>query len=255
MKPAHSVLVVEDDNFIIEGLYKECLSSLDVDVDYAQSKREAIEKIRCKTYRIAIVDIMLREDLSDRGGIDVIEYIHRLNKGTAVIVVSATDDIEVALTTYKVGISDFIQKEDIHSSQDILGPIQSILEERQQLTSRDILEGPLPETSAKPSVEHWIPDADSFSRFKRLSSAWREQSAHISSSTEKAILPPYQEIIGMGATALPFIFEELKAQPEHWFWALRAITGIDPVASEHVGRIDKMTEAWIMWAKENGLVQ
>lgn len=127
MKPRLSILVVEDDPFIIESLYKEFLSSLDVDVDYAQSKLEATEKIRCKTYNIAFVDIMLREDPNDRGGVEVIEFIHQLNEGTAVIVVSATDDIKVALVTYKEGIVDFIQKENIHTEKDLLYPIEKIL--------------------------------------------------------------------------------------------------------------------------------
>ena len=31
----------------------------------------------------------------------------------------------------------------------------------------------------------------------------------------------------MGKQALPLIFEELRRKPNHWFWALNAITGQD----------------------------
>jgi ActR/RegA family two-component response regulator len=123
----NKILVVEDDIYIVENVYKEYLSSLDINVDYAQSKFEAIEKVRCKTYNAAFVDIMLREDYRDRGGIDVIEYLHKINEGTAIIVVSGTDDIKVALTTYRAGIVDFIQKENIHTKTDILNPLERIL--------------------------------------------------------------------------------------------------------------------------------
>ena len=126
----HRILVVEDDIYLIENLYKKALSALDIDIDFAQSKFEAIEKVKCKTYDVAFVDIMLMEGQKDRGGVDVIEYLHRLNEGTAVIVVSATDDVKVALKTYKAGIVDFIQKENIHTKADILNPLEKIIDNR-----------------------------------------------------------------------------------------------------------------------------
>jgi hypothetical protein len=36
--------------------------------------------------------------------------------------------------------------------------------------------------------------------------------------------PAYQQIIGLGKEALPLLFGELRRAPDHWFWALRAIT-------------------------------
>lgn len=126
MKPR--ILVVEDQIDNIEIIFKRPLSELDIEVDYAQSKLEAIEKIRCKTYNVAFVDIMLREDRRDRGGVEVIEYLDKLSEGTAIIVVSATDDIRVPISTFKLGIVDYIQKQNIYTKQAILDPLKRILE-------------------------------------------------------------------------------------------------------------------------------
>ena len=51
----------------------------------------------------------------------------------------------------------------------------------------------------------------------------------------------YQQIIGMGAEALPFIFRELQKEPDHWFWALHAITGENPVSKNAAGDLKAMT--------------
>jgi hypothetical protein len=88
--------------------------------------------------------------------------------------------------------------------------------------------------------------------FASLAAQWREETAVYSSVTQKAVHPAYQRIIGMGPAALPLIFHELERQPGHWFWALRAITGENPVRPEDAGNVGKMTEAWLGFAREHG---
>lgn len=91
-------------------------------------------------------------------------------------------------------------------------------------------------------------------KFKRLLTEWREQAKHLSSVTEMAILPSYQELIGMGKTALPYLLNELKERPDHLFWALRFISGTDPVQPNDRGRIDRMAKAWIEWGRNNQII-
>ena len=62
----------------------------------------------------------------------------------------------------------------------------------------------------------------------------------------------YQAIIGMGETALPFILDEMRQRDGHWFWALRAITGENPVPPEHRGNVEAMTQDWLQWARQRG---
>lgn len=48
---------------------------------------------------------------------------------------------------------------------------------------------------------------------------------------------------------LPLIFARLADRPGHWFWALTAITGQNPVADEDLGNVRRMSEAWLTWAQ------
>jgi hypothetical protein len=101
----------------------------------------------------------------------------------------------------------------------------------------------------QPTIE---PPAELERLFARLAEQWREEMAVYSSVTKKALHPAYQRIIGMGPAALPLIFRELERQPDHWFWALRAITGENPVRPEDAGNLGKMTGAWLAFAREHG---
>jgi hypothetical protein len=77
-----------------------------------------------------------------------------------------------------------------------------------------------PVSRQKPSIEE---------RFRNLRERWRDETALSSSVSEIAMNPSYQQIIGLGAAAVPLILRELDQAPGHWFWALKAITGVDPV--------------------------
>lgn len=92
-------------------------------------------------------------------------------------------------------------------------------------------------------------------RFNKLAEVWQQKCAVLSSSTEKAMHPAYQQIIGMGPSALPLIFRRLQESPGHWFWALKAVTGEDPVPPEHAGRVPEMARWWLSWAEERGYLR
>ena len=92
-------------------------------------------------------------------------------------------------------------------------------------------------------------------KFEILAQEWKSATAHLSSTTEISLHPAYQRIIGMGETAVPFILQEMSDSPDHWFWALKAITGDSPVPAEHRGRIELMTEDWLVWGKSKGYIR
>ena len=98
----------------------------------------------------------------------------------------------------------------------------------------------------KPISRQW---ANPPMRFFNLKSQWEKETATISSVTELAIHPCYQQIIGMGPSAIPLILNEMVAKPGHWFWALKSITGQDPVPRKYRGRIKEMTKSWLQWGK------
>ncbi|MBK5205790.1 MAG: hypothetical protein JJD98_10385 [Polaromonas sp.] len=83
---------------------------------------------------------------------------------------------------------------------------------------------------------------------------WKEDTKFTSSLTEMLLHPAYQRIIGLGPDVVPFVLRELADNGGHWFWALEALSGENPVPSEHQGRPRLMKEAWLAWGKANHLI-
>jgi hypothetical protein len=97
-------------------------------------------------------------------------------------------------------------------------------------------------------------DIDCLTKFCDLKYQWEADTAKLSSITEIAMHPAYQQIIGMGQDAIPLILAEMKRKPGHWFWALKSITGDDPVLPAQRGRVKEMTKAWLNWGVEQGYI-
>jgi hypothetical protein len=91
-------------------------------------------------------------------------------------------------------------------------------------------------------------------RFDRLAAEWKRESRYLSNTAQMAMLKPYQRIIGMGLPAVPLILEELRREPNQWFWALEAITEENPVPPEAAGNVRLMARAWIEWGQRQGLI-
>jgi len=88
--------------------------------------------------------------------------------------------------------------------------------------------------------------------FNHLAEEWRAETGMLSLVTQKSMHPAYQKIISMGRPVVPLILRDVEQKPDHWFWALRAITNDNPVKSEQRGRMKLMAQAWIQWGKEHG---
>ena len=88
-------------------------------------------------------------------------------------------------------------------------------------------------------------------QFRSLATSWREETMFLSSTTDRVTHWAYQRIIGLGHQAVRFILEDLSREPGHWFWALNAITGADPVAPSDRGNVQAMTAAWLAWGHQN----
>lgn len=89
-------------------------------------------------------------------------------------------------------------------------------------------------------------------RFQELAHTWRMDTGMLSRLDKKYMHPAYQQIIGMGRTAIPFILRDLKATGGHWFWALCSIVGENPVPRELADDVTGMTEAWLAWGRNRG---
>ena len=103
------------------------------------------------------------------------------------------------------------------------------------------------------SVVTPLRDRDLECRFEQLARQWKGESRFMSSATDMAMLASYQRIIGLGPAVLPLIFRELEREPDHWFWARAAITGENPIPPESRGNVPEMAQAWLAWARQEGI--
>jgi len=93
--------------------------------------------------------------------------------------------------------------------------------------------------------------------FKEEASRWKTETQHWSSLTKMVAHPSYLRIIGLANQAthrklVRLLLLELKNEPDHWFDALTAITGVNPVQPED--EFDEAVDAWLTWGREKGLI-
>lgn len=89
-------------------------------------------------------------------------------------------------------------------------------------------------------------------QFSVLAEQWRRDTVHLSRTSQKIAHLAYQEIIGMGESAVPLLLEELRDRPSHWFVALKTMTGVNPVPAGANPVLAR--EAWLEWGRREGLV-
>jgi hypothetical protein len=68
----------------------------------------------------------------------------------------------------------------------------------------------------------------------------------VADETSEGLLSSYRE-------AVPLLLAELRREPDHWFVALQAITGTNPIPPSVCGDVENMTEAWLHWGEQHGL--
>ena len=110
-----------------------------------------------------------------------------------------------------------------------------------------------PRTLSRPRPAE-LPKDELRQRFRLLADRWREETEFHSAISALYMHPAYQEIIGMGPAVLPLLLEDLATTRSDWFWALRAISQENPVPAEDRGKINRMTDRWLTWGHERGLL-
>jgi hypothetical protein len=87
---------------------------------------------------------------------------------------------------------------------------------------------------------------------------WKDETGHWSSVTKAIAHPCYLRIIGLskassGREIERLLLRELESDPDHWFAALTAVTGQDPVTPEQ--DFDKSVNAWLEWGRTQGIIE
>ena len=91
-------------------------------------------------------------------------------------------------------------------------------------------------------------------RFTELADCWEKETWFLSSSSRAVEHPAHKEIVSMGEPVVPLILERMRGQRGHWYFALRAITGANPVNAADRGKVAVMEQAWLRWGEINGYV-
>ncbi len=89
-------------------------------------------------------------------------------------------------------------------------------------------------------------------RFTELADLWENETVFLSNPDRIAEHRAHREIVSMGESAVPLILQRMQAQGGHWFYALRAITGANPVKPDDRGKVAVMQQSWLEWGKANG---
>jgi len=83
---------------------------------------------------------------------------------------------------------------------------------------------------------------------------WKDETAFVSNPAQKFLHPAYARIIGLGRPAIPLILRSMMKEPSDWFYALRALTGENPVPDQMAGDMVAMTATWILWGRSRALI-
>jgi hypothetical protein len=92
-------------------------------------------------------------------------------------------------------------------------------------------------------------------KFDALAAQWQKDTMFHSSISAIVLDPSYQKIIGLGVAVVPFILQEMRKAPGHWYWALAAITQENPAEHASPGDIGAICDAWIQWGIRRGLLE
>lgn len=93
--------------------------------------------------------------------------------------------------------------------------------------------------------------------FHKEAMKWKDDTMHWSSAARIISHPSYLRIIGLGRKFKEgeierLILQELEYEPYHWFDALAAITGENPVGPND--DFDTAVNAWLEWGRQEGII-
>ncbi len=103
-------------------------------------------------------------------------------------------------------------------------------------------------------VSEWADDAPDAVRhqFEVHADIWRRETRGAPFLITRVTHWAYQRVIGLGPEVLPLVLRELERETDHWYWALNAISGVDP--AEGVEDFEEAAARWLEWGRATGLL-
>jgi len=109
-----------DDEPAIRTLLKSQLEQEGYDVDLAEDGDVAIRKFDESGCDVVLLDIRMPRV----GGIDVLRHVREKNTSTRVIMLTAVDDLSIAIESVKLGANDYMTKP--FDTEDLLSAIRRV---------------------------------------------------------------------------------------------------------------------------------
>jgi hypothetical protein len=90
-------------------------------------------------------------------------------------------------------------------------------------------------------------------KFQILVAWWREGTMYLSSPTESARHPAYQQVIAMGPAVIPLILRDLRDNGGNWYIALRNLVADPPyITAEAASNTQAVISEWLGWGRRHG---
>ena len=99
------ILLIEDDRMIGEGLL-QALSDANFVVDWVRNGIDGEEAIRSHGYSVVLLDLKLPE----KSGLDVLRAARNVGNKTPILIISATETVDMRLTGLDEGADDYLVK-------------------------------------------------------------------------------------------------------------------------------------------------
>lgn len=120
MTPTHRILCVDDEH-PIRTLLKSQLDQEGYEVETADDGDTAIDRLDAAKFDIVLLDIRMPKV----GGLDVLRHIREKGMPCRVVMLTAVDDLTIAMEAVRLGANDYLTKP--FDTEDLLGAIRRLL--------------------------------------------------------------------------------------------------------------------------------
>ncbi len=110
INPKESTILIVEDEPAINRLMSNDLAEIGYQVESAFDAKEAMKKLKEKPPHLVIMDLSLPPSMSPQEGVFLFEHISKTIPRTKVIIISGTGDINIAMSCFKSGAADYIEK-------------------------------------------------------------------------------------------------------------------------------------------------
>jgi DNA-binding NtrC family response regulator len=122
------ILVVDDQRGARRMIVQILRSMPEVELAEAKSMVEAAESIEANRPDLALLDIRLSDEPGDRGGLDLLQHIRANAPTVAVVMITASSEIDEIRQAMRLGAKDYVLKDEL--SPELLLPIVEGIRER-----------------------------------------------------------------------------------------------------------------------------